>query len=145
MGSHVNSAVLSPTPTAPASLAPVGPAMPAAFGVRILVGMAGVLLAVVIAQLNDHVTEIAMADVRGAMGISYDDASWLSTLYQVTQVTAMMFAPWCATTFSLRRFTIGAVAVFAVLGLIFPFAPSTAALFTLRALQGFAGGVCHRC
>lgn len=140
MGSHVNSAVLSPTPTASASSAPVGPAMPAAFGARILVGMAGVLLAVVIAQLNDHVTEIAMADVRGAMGISYDDASWLSTLYQVTQVTAMMFAPWCATTFSLRRFTIGAVAVFAVLGLIFPFAPSTAALFTLRALQGFAGG-----
>ncbi|CAB3788921.1 putative multidrug resistance protein EmrY [Paraburkholderia ultramafica] len=122
------------------SNAPASAGAPAAFGRRILVGMGGILLAVVIAQLNDHVTEIAMVDIRGAMGISHDDASWLSTLYQVTQVTAMMFAPWCATTFSLRRFTIGAVAAFSALGLIFPYAPSTGALYILRALQGFAGG-----
>lgn len=137
---HVSSVALPSTPTVSPSAAPASSAVPPAFGARILVGMCGVLLAVVIAQLNDHVTEVAMADVRGAMGVSYDDASWLSTLYQVTQVTAMMFAPWCATTFTLRRFTIAAVAVFAALGLIFPYATSTGALFTLRALQGFAGG-----
>jgi len=123
------------TLTSPATMA----AQPV-FGPRILVGMAGVLVAVVIAQLNDHVTEIAMADIRGAMGISYDDASWLSTVYQITQVTAMMFAPWCATTFSLRRFTIGAVAAFVLLGVVFPFASSATSLFALRALQGLAGG-----
>jgi DHA2 family multidrug resistance protein len=135
------SSVALPVPqTASPTKAPVSAAVPPAFGTRLLVGMGGVLLAVVIAQLNDHVTEIAMADIRGAMGISYDDASWLSTVYQVTQVSAMMFAPWCATTFSTRRFTIGAVAVFAVLGLVFPFISSTGALYVLRAMQGFAGG-----
>jgi MFS transporter, DHA2 family, multidrug resistance protein len=127
------SAVAAPTP-------PATVATPPAFGGRILIGMGGVLLAVVIAQLNDHVTEAAMPDIRGAMGLSYDDASWLSTLYQVTQVTAMMFAPWCSTTFSLRRFTIGAVVAFAMLGSAMPYAPSTPMLFVLRALQGFAGG-----
>jgi DHA2 family multidrug resistance protein len=136
----MNNVALALRQTESPSKAPVSAASPPAFGARILVGMGGILLAVVIAQINDHVTEIAMADIRGAMGISHDDASWLSTLYQVAQVSAMMFAPWCAMTFSLRRFTIGAVAVFAVLGLVFPFAFSTSALYVLRVLQGFAGG-----
>ncbi|MDE1180471.1 MFS transporter [Paraburkholderia sp.] len=115
------------------------PAAPA-FNGRVIVGLLGVLIAVVIAQLNDHVTDVAMPDIRGAMGISRDGASWLGTVYQVTQVSAMMFAPWCSATFSLRRFTIGAVVAFALLGIVFPFAPSFGALLTLRALQGLAGG-----
>jgi DHA2 family multidrug resistance protein len=134
-----NVAALSSIALAP-SKSPAPAAAAASFGGRILIGLGGVLLAVVIAQLNDHVTEIAMPDIRGAMGLSYDDGSWLTTVYQATQVTAMMFAPWCATTFSLRRFTIGAVAMFALLGLVFPFAPTTGLLYLLRALQGLAGG-----
>ena len=118
-----------------------------AFTARVIVGLVGVLIAVVIAQLNDHVIEVAMPDIRGALGLSVDHGSWLNTAYQVTQVAAMMFAPWCSATFSLRRFTIGAVAAFALLGIAFPFAASFTSSFasfdvllTLRALQGLAGG-----
>jgi DHA2 family multidrug resistance protein len=110
------------------------------FGARVLTGLAGVLLAVVIAQLNDHVTDVAMPDLRGALGVSRDDGTWLSTVYQVTQVSAMMFAPWCSGTFSLRRFTIFAVAAFALLGIALPFAQTPGELLVLRALQGLAGG-----
>ncbi|WP_260858405.1 MFS transporter [Paraburkholderia sp. BCC1885] len=134
-----NVAVVSipaPTPT----IGPAPAAAPALFGARILTGLAGVLLAVVIAQLNDHVTEAAMPDIRGALGVSHDDGTWLSTVYQITQVSATMFAPWCSGTFSLRRFTIGAVAVFALLGIVFPFAPTPDMLLLLRAFQGLAGG-----
>jgi len=113
---------------------------PAQFGARILTGLAGVLLAVVIAQLNDHVSEVAMPDIRGALGVSYDEGTWLSTAYQITQVSAMMFAPWCSGTFSLRRFTIGAVAAFALFGIGLPFATTPGFLLLLRALQGLAGG-----
>lgn len=131
------------TSTAVASLptsATAPGATPAQSGARILTGLAGVLLAVVIAQLNDHVTEAAMPDIRGALGVNYDDGTWLSTAYQITQVSAMMFAPWCSGTFSLRRFTIGAVAAFALLGIALPFAPAPGLLLPLRALQGLAGG-----
>jgi DHA2 family multidrug resistance protein len=121
-------------------MAPPRTAAPALFGARILTGLCGVLLAVVIAQLNDHVTEVAMPDIRGALGVSQDDGTWLSTVYQITQVSAMMFAPWCSGTFSLRRFTIVAVAAFALLGIALPFAPTPGVLVALRALQGLAGG-----
>ncbi|KAF1028725.1 MAG: putative multidrug resistance protein EmrY [Burkholderia plantarii] len=119
---------------------PAAAPTPAVFGARILTGLAGVLLAVVIAQLNDHVSAVAMPDIRGRMGLSRDAASWLDTLYQAAQVCAMMVAPWCSGTFSLRRFTMGAVAVFALLGVVMPFAPGLPALYVLRTAQGFAGG-----
>ncbi|SAL36626.1 EmrB/QacA family drug resistance transporter [Caballeronia udeis] len=52
----------------------------------------------------------------------------------------MAFAPWCAVTLSLRRFIIGAALMFALLGLLCPFAPNVETLAVLRALQGLAGG-----
>jgi DHA2 family multidrug resistance protein len=133
-GSATHAASALQKPAAPLSAAGPG------FTARVIVGLVGVLIAVVIAQLNDHVTEIAMSDIRGALGVSADHGSWLSTAYQITQVAAMMFAPWCSATFSLRRFTIGAVTVFALLGIAFPFASSFGVLLTLRTLQGLAGG-----
>ncbi|KAF1048873.1 MAG: hypothetical protein GAK35_00140 [Herbaspirillum frisingense] len=64
------------------------PAQPA-FGLRIMTGLAGVLLAVLIAGLNENVTKMALADIRGAMGIGRDEGSWMISLYAATSVSAM--------------------------------------------------------
>ncbi len=119
---------------------PVAPAAPQPFGPRIVVGLLGVLLAVLCAGLNEMVTKMAMADIRGALHIGADEGSWLVASYAATSVSAMAFAPWCAATFSLRRFTLCAIGAFALLGLLCPLAPNLATLMALRALQGFAGG-----
>lgn len=122
--------------------APAVPAPPAsmAFGPRLATGLVGVLIASLTAGLNEHVTDVALMDVRGALSIGHDDGTWLTALYQATNVAAMAFAPWCSVTFSLRRFTIGAVLVFALIGLLCPFAPGVGTLCVLRTLQGLAGG-----
>lgn len=133
----VNATVLQPPATRPV---PTPAAVPPAFNARVITGLMGVLVAVVIAQVNDHVTDIAMADIRGALGVSHDGGSWLGTAYQVMQVSAMMAAPWFSVTFSLRRFTIAAVAVFALLGIALPFVTTFSALLVLRGFQGLAGG-----
>ena len=99
-----------PTPTAAPAAQP--------FGARIVVGLLGVLLASLTAGLNGHVTEIAMTDVRGALAIGHDEGTWLTVLYEATQVAAMAFAPWCSVTFSLRRFTLFAIGGFALLALL---------------------------
>ncbi len=124
----------APTP------APLAAPAPPMFGVRLAVGLVGVLVASLTAGLNEHVTEIAMPDVRGAFSIGHDDGSWLTTLYEAATVTAMMFAPWCSVTFSLRRFTVGAVLAFAVVSFLCPLAPSLGAFWMLRTLQGLVGG-----
>lgn len=134
------------TPLAPASgIAPLAAArvpapVPVTFGARIAIGLVGVLIASLISGLNEHVTEVALPDIRGTLFIGYDEGTWVTALYEAAQVSAMMFAPWCSATFSLRRFTLGATAVLAMLALACPFAPNLTTLYVLRAVQGLAGG-----
>lgn len=135
------SALLAPPSTLlSGQVKPAAAPAPAAFGLRIATGLVGVLLAVLISGFNENVTKFAMADIRGAMGFGYDQASWVLASYAATSVAAMAFAPWCAATFTLRRFTLCAMAVFVLLGLLCPLAPNLACLLVLRVLQGFAGG-----
>lgn len=128
------------------SLASAAPAIqpaapvPAAFGLRTIIGLVGMLLAVLVAGINEGVTRIAMADIRGAMFIGSDEATWLVAGYSAASVAAMALAPWFAVTLSLRRFTLTAIATFVVLALLCPLAPDYPSLLVLRILQGLAAG-----
>ncbi|MFS2096850.1 MFS transporter [Pseudomonas sp. Pseusp11] len=113
---------------------------PPVFGPRIIIGLVGVLLAVLVSGLNEMVTKVALADIRGALAIGYDEGTWLVASYTATSVAAMAFAPWCSVTFSLRRFTLCAISVFTLLGVLCPFAPNYESLLVMRTLQGLAGG-----
>ena len=98
------------------------------------------LLAVILAGLNENVTKMALADIRGALGIGYDQGTWFVAVYAAASVCAMAFAPWCSVTFSLRRFTTAMLVAFAVFGALSPFARDYPTLLALRTLQGLAGG-----
>lgn len=129
--------------TAPAPLTVASPAVavtPPVFGPRIIIGLVGVLLAVLVSGLNEMVTKVALADIRGALAIGFDEGTWLVASYTATSVAAMAFAPWCSVTFSLRRFTLCAISVFTLLGVLCPFAPNYESLLLMRTLQGLAGG-----
>lgn len=114
--------------------------VPAAFGPRIATGLVGVLLAVLVSGFNENVTKVAMPDIRGAMGISHDQGTWLIAVYAAMSVSAMAFAPWCSATFSMRRFTLAMVGSFMLLGLLCPLASNPSVFMLLRTLQGLAGG-----
>lgn len=122
------------------TLSTAAAAKPQALGMRVVVGLLGVLLAVLCSGINEMVFKAALADIRGAMSIGADEGGWLVALYSATSVSAMAFAPWCAVTFSLRRFTLCAVGSFGLLGLLSPLAPNLECLMVLHTLQGFAGG-----
>ncbi|KAF1012094.1 MAG: Multidrug export protein EmrB [Pseudomonas fluorescens] len=126
-------------PALQAAATPVA-ASPPVFGPRIIIGLVGVLLAVLVSGLNEMVTKVALADIRGALFIGFDEGTWLVAAYTATSVAAMAFAPWCSVTFSLRRFTLCAIGLFTFLGLLCPFAPNYKSLLILRTFQGLAGG-----
>ncbi|SOE98948.1 Predicted arabinose efflux permease, MFS family [Burkholderia sp. OK233] len=107
---------------------------------RLAVGLIGMLLASLLAILNEQVTAVALTDIRGAFSIGRDDGTWLTTLFEAANVATMVFAPWFGMTFTLKRFTIGAVLAVMFLGFLCPFAPNLHTLYVLRALQGVAGG-----
>jgi DHA2 family multidrug resistance protein len=107
---------------------------------RLAMGLIGMLLASLLAILNEQVTSVALEDIRGAFSVGYDDGTWLTVIFEATNVATMVFAPWFGITFTLKRFTIGAVLAVMVLGFLCPFAPNLLTLYVLRALQGVAGG-----
>jgi MFS transporter, DHA2 family, multidrug resistance protein len=107
---------------------------------RVAIGLIGMLLASLSAIVNQQVTGQAMTDIRGALSIGIDDGTWLTVLFEAANVAAMVFAPWFGVTFTLKRFTIGAMLATMFFGLLCPLAPNLPALYALRALQGISGG-----
>jgi MFS transporter, DHA2 family, multidrug resistance protein len=107
---------------------------------RLAMGLVGMLFASLLAILNEQVTAQSLADIQGAFSIGHDDGTWLTALFEAANVATMVFAPWFGITFTLKRFTIGAVIATMLFGFLCPFAPNLLTLYVLRVLQGIAGG-----
>jgi DHA2 family multidrug resistance protein len=110
------------------------------FGPRIVVGMLGMLLAVIMSAVNLYSTDINGADIQGGMLFGADEQAWSKGSFEAAMVVGMTFAPWCAVTFTLRRMALAMTGLMAVAGLLSPFAPNLAIFYILRAIQGLAGG-----
>ncbi|MFT9015506.1 MAG: MFS transporter [Acetobacter sp.] len=110
------------------------------FGIRTVIGCLGMLLAVHVAGFNEHVTEIGLSDIRGAMHIGHDEGTWLVAIYEAFNIAAMAFTPWFYMTFSIYRFSMFMTAAMALLAIPAPFMPDVTSLCILRAFQGLTAG-----
>jgi DHA2 family multidrug resistance protein len=109
--------------------------------IKPLFGLGGVLIAAMTAEFNDQVTSIALADVRGALGIGHDSGTWIECLYVSAEIVGMAISPWLLVTFTLRRWTLFAIALCGASSVLIPFSPNIEAIYALRLLQGLAGGL----
>lgn len=102
--------------------------------------MGGILLAAMVAGLNARVPSLALPDVRGALGLGQDEASWLATAYTAGELAVMPFATWFAMTFSLRRFHSWMLVSVLLLAALMPFVHALEWLVPLRFLHGLFSG-----
>src|ERR1700743_2059809 len=109
--------------------------------IKPLLGLGGVLIAAIASEFNDQVTSIALVDVRGALGIGHDAGTWIESLYVWAEIVGMAISPWLLMTFTLRRWTLFAIALCGVSSVLIPFSPNIEAIYALRLLQGLAGGL----
>ena len=109
--------------------------------IKPLFGLVGVLIAAMTSEFNDQVTALALIDVRGALGIGHDSGTWIESLYVWAEIVGMAISPWLATTFTLRRWTLFAIALCGASSVLIPFSPDVEAIYALRLLQGLAGGL----
>jgi MFS transporter, DHA2 family, multidrug resistance protein len=105
------------------------------------IGLAGILIAAITSEFNDQVTSLALVDIRGALGISYDPGTWIQSLYGSAQIIGMAFSPWLLTTFTLRRWTLFSIALCGISSALVPLCPNIESIYVLRLLQGFVGGL----
>jgi DHA2 family multidrug resistance protein len=109
--------------------------------IKPLFGLGGVLIAAMTSEFNDQVTSIALTDIRGALGISHDSGTWIESLYVSAEIVGMAISPWLLTTFTLRRWTLFAIALCGTSSVLIPLSPNIEAIYALRILQGLAGGL----
>src|ERR1700753_4057480 len=109
--------------------------------IKPLFGLCGVLIAAMTSEFNDQVTSIALTDIRGALGIGHDAATWIESLYVSAEIIGMAISPWLLMTFTLRRWTLFAIALCGVSSVLIPLSPNIEAIYALRLLQGLAGGL----
>lgn len=108
---------------------------------RALVGVAAVLLGTLTSLLNARLTDIGLADLRGALGVGMDEASWVTTAYLVAEVAAIPSAVWLRSILSPARGVLLGALIFTIASLAAPFSPSLNVLICAQAIRGLSAGV----
>jgi len=106
-----------------------------------LLGLLGVILAAMAGDLNDQVVSVALPDLRGSLGIGYDQGSWVENVYLSAQPLGMATSAWFIFTIGLRPWAIFGILFVAVSSLLVSFTSDPTAYLVFRGLQGLAGGV----
>lgn len=124
-----------------ATTAPPGSPAPTPFNGRLLTGFIGIVISAMMAGLSNRVGALALADIRGVLGLGTDEGSWLNTVYIAAELIAMPFSIWLSMIISLRRFHILLTSLFILFSFVIPWIHDWSVLLVLRSLQGLTGGM----
>ena len=109
--------------------------------IRRKVAVGGALIGAFMAVLNIQVVNTSLPDIQGGIGTGLDNGGWISTAYLVGEIIVIPLSGWLSEVFSLRRYLIGSAILFLVFSASCGLSSNFPEMVTLRALQGFSGGV----
>src|SRR5580700_7032186 len=104
------------------------------------VGIAGVFLGAGVATLNARLLSVGLPDLRGAIGLGFDEASWLPTALNMATMFSGVFVVFVNAFFGPRRILLAAAAVFTAVSAILPFAGSYWPMLLLLIVAGLSSG-----
>lgn len=116
------------------------PSPAAAPCLRPLAGVAAVLFGAFISTLNSRVTGFGLADIRGGLGLGFDEGSWLNTAFSASQMVVAPCAAWFSLVIGTRRFLLWASVIFTLSSLLLPFAADYGVILTLQTVRGLSVG-----
>ena len=104
------------------------------------VGIAGVFLGATLATMNARLISVGLPDLRGALGLGFDQASWLPTALNMATMFSGCFVVFLSALFGPRRILIPASLVFALTSALLPFAHGFGGMVALMVLAGLSSG-----
>ena len=123
----------STTPTASAAVSSAVTTHP-------ILGVLGVLLGAMIATSTGRLLSVGLADLRGALHLSVDDASWLSTSFNAAMMFIGPFSVYLGGVLGPRRVLLACGALFTLISVLLPFASALPIMLALLVLAGLTGG-----
>ncbi|MBB3226541.1 DHA2 family multidrug resistance protein [Luteibacter sp. Sphag1AF] len=108
---------------------------------RTWVAVIGGAVGCFMAGMNVHVTNASLPDIRGSLGATFEEGSWISTAYLVAEIIVIPLSAWLASVFSMRRVLMTGTLGFVVFSILCSVAPNIGTMIFARTLQGAFGGV----
>jgi len=126
----------SPTPSAPAA----GAATPPVISIHPLLGVFGVLFGAMIATCTGRLISVGLMDLRGALHLGVDEASWIGTAFNAALMFIGPFSVYLGALLGPRRVLLACASVFTLISLLLPFVSSLPVILTLLVLAGLTAG-----
>src|SRR5262245_50531353 len=104
------------------------------------IGILGGFVGAGIATLNARLIGVGLPDLRGALGLGYDEASWIPTALNMATMFSGVFVVFVNSLYGPRRILLPAAAGFALASTLLPFAPNYWVMLTLLVIAGIASG-----
>ena len=115
-------------------------AIPSVISTRPLLGIIGVLIGAGLVTLTSRMLSLGMADLRGHVGISYDQSAWLDSAYNASVMFIGPFIVYVGGLLGPRRVLLFAAGVFAVTCAFLPLIHSYTLLVAALILAGLTSG-----
>lgn len=119
--------------SAPAASAPVISTHP-------LLGVIGVLFGAMIATCTGRLISLGLADMRGALHLGFDEASWIGTAFNAALMFIGPFSVYLGGLLGSRRVLLTCAFLFTVISLALPYAGSLPVMLVLLVLAGLTAG-----
>ena len=104
------------------------------------VGTLGVFLGAGIATLNGRLISVALPDLRGALGLGFDEASWIPTAYNMALMFIGPFSVYLGGLLGVRRVLLYSAAIFILCSILLPFSPNLKVMLCLQVISGLSSG-----
>src|SRR3984957_12774966 len=103
-------------------------------------GIAGVFCGAGIATLNSRLVGVGLPDLRGALGLGVDEASWIPTAMNMATMFSGVFVVFVNALFGPRRILLPAAAIFTLVSAILPLVSGYWPMLALVVIAGLSSG-----
>jgi len=104
------------------------------------VGTLGVYLGAGIVTLNGRLISVGLPDLRGALGLGIDDASWIPTAYNMALMFMGPFSVYLGGLLGPRRVLLYSATIFILCSILLPLSPNLQTMLCLQVISGLASG-----
>src|SRR3954466_778784 len=111
-----------------------------AMRVEPILGLGAVLFGAFISTLSGRLSSLGLADIRGALGASFDEAAWIGTAQTVAQMMVAPLAVWAAPVLGARRVLLAGCVIFATASALAPLSNGIGSLLALQFIGGLGSG-----
>lgn len=115
-------------------------AMPSEISKSPLLGILGVILGAGVVTLTGRMISLGLADLKGGLGFSFDDGSWISSSYNIALMFIGPFTVYVGALLGPRRVLFLAATSFTLICLLAPFIHSYSLMIVAMVLAGLTSG-----